>query len=88
MNFCAYNLIVILDGDKYVSDIDDLGYTTILYGTGPGHSVPRTLPSNGTKYIPKHDVIHSSAAPKMWSTHGGEDVPVYAFGKNDRSLLI
>ncbi|XP_013173604.1 PREDICTED: alkaline phosphatase-like [Papilio xuthus] len=70
----------ILGADSVLSDVDDLKYTTILYGTGPGHSEPRTLPSNGTKFIAKHDVVHGAAAPKMWSTHGGEDVPVYALG--------
>ncbi|XP_045535921.1 alkaline phosphatase [Papilio machaon] len=70
----------ILGADSVISDVDDLGYTTILYGTGPGHSEPRTLPSSGTKFIAKHDVVHAAAVPKMWSTHGGEDVPVYALG--------
>ncbi|XP_068634039.1 alkaline phosphatase-like [Battus philenor] len=69
----------ILGGDIDVSDFDDLPYTTLLYGTGPGHSEPRSLPINSTNSIPT-DAVHAAAVPRQWSTHGGEDVPVYALG--------
>ncbi|XP_022124889.2 alkaline phosphatase-like [Pieris rapae] len=69
----------ILGSDTVPSDIDGLKYTTLLYGTGPGHSEPRALPFNGT--LPMSvDAVHAAAVPRQWSTHGGEDVPIYALG--------
>lgn len=65
-----------------VSDIDGLRYTTLLYGTGPGHSEPRALPLNATaSNTAPADAVHASAVPRQWATHGGEDVPIYALGK-------
>lgn len=64
--------------DERPSDIDYLPYSTILYGNGPGFTTGtgarRTNPAIG------RDAIHSSAVPKRWASHGGEDVPVYAHG--------
>ncbi|KAM3965008.1 LOW QUALITY PROTEIN: alkaline phosphatase [Aphomia sociella] len=68
----------VLGADTVVSDIDGLRYTTLLYGTGPGHSEPRALPANSTSSSP--DAVHASAVPRQWATHGGEDVPIYALG--------
>ncbi|XP_050348834.1 alkaline phosphatase-like [Nymphalis io] len=68
----------ILGADTVVSDIDGLRYTTLLYGTGPGHSEPRALPLNGTST--PADAVHAAAVPRQWATHGGEDVPIYALG--------
>lgn len=65
--------------DTVVSDIDGLRYTTLLYGTGPGHSEPRALPLNGT--TTPADAVHAAAVPRQWATHGGEDVPIYALGE-------
>lgn len=62
------------------SDIDGLRYTTLLYGTGPGHSEPRVLPVNSTGSAA--DAVHASAVPRQWATHGGEDVPIYALGES------
>ncbi|CAG5028500.1 unnamed protein product [Parnassius apollo] len=70
----------ILGADVEVSDIDGLRYTTLLYGNGPGHSEPRSLPVNVTNSFSSPDALHESAVPKQWATHGGEDVPVYALG--------
>lgn len=71
-----------------VSDIDGLRYTTLLYGTGPGHSEPRALPLNTTLLIGAlADAVHASAVPRQWATHGGEDVPVYALGKVSYIIL-
>lgn len=64
-----------------VSDIDGLRYTTLLYGTGPGHAEPRALPLNATATTSAADAVHAAAVPRQWATHGGEDVPVYALGK-------
>lgn len=65
-----------------VSDIDGLRYTTLLYGTGPGHSEPRALPLNTTSSAAAAaDAVHASAVPRQWATHGGEDVPIWALGK-------
>lgn len=70
-----------------VSDIDGLRYTTLLYGTGPGHSEPRALPLNATSSAAATaDAVHASAVPRQWATHGGEDVPIWALGEN--SLLF
>ncbi|XP_063534716.1 alkaline phosphatase-like [Cydia strobilella] len=68
----------VLGADTMVSDIDGLRYTTLLYGTGPGHAEPRAIPANSTVTSP--DSVHAAAAPRQWATHGGEDVPVYALG--------
>ncbi|XP_059057402.1 alkaline phosphatase-like [Achroia grisella] len=68
----------VLGADTVASDIDGLRYTTLLYGTGPGHSEPRALPVNSTTLYP--DAVHASAVPRQWATHGAEDVPVYALG--------
>ncbi|KAL4713155.1 hypothetical protein ACJJTC_018800, partial [Scirpophaga incertulas] len=71
----------VLGADTVVSDIDGLRYTTLLYGTGPGHSEPRALPQNTTAGTPASpDAVHAAAAPRQWATHGGEDVPIYALG--------
>lgn len=63
-----------------VSDIDGLRYTTLLYGTGPGHSEPRALPFNSSSSTNQADAVHAAAVPRQWATHGGEDVPIYALG--------
>lgn len=65
-----------------VSDIDGLRYTTLLYGTGPGHAEPRAFPLNATATASAAaDAVHAAAIPRQWATHGGEDVPIYALGK-------
>ncbi|XP_053604607.1 alkaline phosphatase-like isoform X1 [Plodia interpunctella] len=68
----------VLGADTVASDIDGLRYTTLLYGTGPGHSEPRALPLNSTASAA--DAVHASAVPRQWATHGAEDVPIYALG--------
>uniref|UniRef100_A0A2A4ITJ3 alkaline phosphatase n=1 Tax=Heliothis virescens TaxID=7102 RepID=A0A2A4ITJ3_HELVI len=71
----------VLGADTVVSDIDGLRYTTLLYGTGPGHSEPRALPLNTTtSTAASADAVHAAAVPRQWATHGGEDVPIYALG--------
>lgn len=65
----------ILGMDTKVSDVDGKAYTTLLYGNGPGYTEPRTVPEGNTR-----DIIQSAAVPRLWSTHGGEDVPVFASG--------
>lgn len=72
---------VCLGADTVVSDIDGLRYTTLLYGTGPGHSEPRALPLNTTTSAANADAVHAAAVPRQWATHGAEDVPIYALGK-------
>lgn len=69
--------------DTVVSDIDGLRYTTLLYGTGPGHAEPRALPLNASSPAAANaDAVHASAVPRQWATHGGEDVPIWALGKS------
>ncbi|PSN50061.1 hypothetical protein C0J52_04213, partial [Blattella germanica] len=65
----------VLGLDTKVSDVDGKPYTTLLYGNGPGYTEPRTVPQGKSR-----DIIQSSAVPRTWSTHGGEDVPVFASG--------
>ncbi|XP_069689290.1 alkaline phosphatase-like isoform X3 [Periplaneta americana] len=65
----------ILGMDTKVSDVDGKPYTTLLYGNGPGYSSPRTVPRGNSR-----DMVQGAAVPRTWSTHGGEDVPVFAMG--------
>ncbi|KAG7298688.1 hypothetical protein JYU34_017094, partial [Plutella xylostella] len=67
----------VFGADTVVSDIDGLRYTTLLYGSGPGHAEPRAVPLNDTA---SPDAVHAAAVPRQWATHGAEDVPVYALG--------
>lgn len=60
--------------------MDGQPYTTILYGNGPGFATPRIVPMNTTSATEDRNQVHSSAVPRQWATHGGEDVPVYALG--------
>lgn len=64
--------------DSKVSDVDGLPYSTLLYSTGPGYSRPRVVPTNLTGGPEDRNIVHGSAAPRQWATHGGEDVPIYA----------
>lgn len=63
----------ILDVDTMISDVDNKPYTTLLYTNGPGYATKRN-PSTGK------DAIQSSAVPRNWATHSGEDVPVFSTG--------
>ncbi|XP_046389629.1 alkaline phosphatase, tissue-nonspecific isozyme-like [Ischnura elegans] len=66
----------ILGVDAKVSDVDGLPYTTLLYSSGPGFGRENlTSVDTGAK-----NVVQQSAVPRLWATHGGEDVPVYAKG--------
>jgi len=62
---------------------DDLYYSTIMYGTGPGYKEPN---SDGSRYdITQDDMEYEAyrfmaAAPESSSDHAGEDVAVYAVG--------
>lgn len=69
-----------------MSDVDGLPYSTILYGSGPGHSTRNVDGENVEEVevqqtaIPDMNRVHAAAAPRQWATHGAEDVPVYAMG--------
>jgi len=69
--------------DVKPSDVDQMPYTTLLYGNGPGfgrHPVSgRRDNISGTDPLDKN-YVQQAAVPRQWSTHGGEDVPVYAQG--------
>ncbi|XP_049846502.1 alkaline phosphatase-like [Schistocerca gregaria] len=67
----------ILGVDGKVSDVDSLEYSVLLYGNGPGYASPRLAPANSSG---DRNAVHSSAVPRQWATHAGEDVPVYAAG--------
>ncbi|XP_014246448.1 alkaline phosphatase-like [Cimex lectularius] len=71
--------------DTKVSDVDGLPYWTLLYGNGPGYTSPRAVPANLTGA--EKNSVHSSAVPRQWATHGGEDVPVMAQGPLDTALF-
>lgn len=64
--------------DSKMSDVDNMPYSTLLYGNGPGFNIPRLFPTNLS--IEEKNSIHGAAVPRKWATHGGEDVPVYATG--------
>ena len=65
---------------------DDVPYTTLLYGTGPGFNI--TANGGNAKGIDptKRDTssfnnVFQSTAFRDSASHGGEDVPIYAIGK-------
>ncbi|KAJ9575353.1 hypothetical protein L9F63_025695, partial [Diploptera punctata] len=72
---CNSKILLSTRLDTILSDVDGKPYTTLLYGNGPGYTEPRTIPQGNPR-----DIIQSSAVPRLWSTHGGEDVPVFASG--------
>lgn len=74
-----------LGTDSRLSDVDGQPYSTLLYGNGPGFTSPRNVPGNGTGDTT--NAVHTSAVPRQWATHGGEDVPVYAQGKQVFGIL-
>ncbi|XP_069992201.1 alkaline phosphatase isoform X1 [Penaeus vannamei] len=72
----------VLGFDKETSDLDGKPYTTLLYGNGPGyaHTTPtgrQDLTGFNTQDI---NFVQQAAVPRKYETHGGEDVPVYAYG--------
>ncbi|RZF47862.1 hypothetical protein LSTR_LSTR010652 [Laodelphax striatellus] len=73
----------ILGTDSQVSDVDGIPYSTLLYGAGPGYTAPRATPLNGSS----QQALHEAAVPRQWSTHGGEDVPVFARGPLAKALF-
>ncbi|CAM1323709.1 ALPL (predicted) [Pycnogonum litorale] len=68
--------------DSKLSDIDNMPYTTLLYGNGPGydHRYPGGRQNVTNMNTDDINYIQQSAVPRRWETHGGEDVPVYAHG--------
>lgn len=68
-----------------MSDVDNMPYSTLLYGNGPGFNVPRPIPTNLS--IEEKNAVHGAAVPRKWATHGGEDVPVYAIGPLSSTLF-
>ncbi|XP_019625110.1 PREDICTED: uncharacterized protein LOC109470587 [Branchiostoma belcheri] len=60
--------------------LDDLPYTTLLYGTGPGHNI------NGNRHnitdvdTADKEYRQQSAVPMRTETHGGDDVIIMADG--------
>ncbi|XP_076394292.1 alkaline phosphatase-like [Megachile rotundata] len=65
----------IFGSDSQVSDVDGQLYTTLLYSNGPGYTQPRNISRKSAK-----DSIQKAGVPRVWATHGGEDVPVFAIG--------
>lgn len=59
-------------------DRNGLPYTSLLYGTGPGHRSPRADLTNVDTAHP--DYQFESSIPTGSEFHGMEDVPVYAGG--------
>ncbi|XP_077295947.1 alkaline phosphatase-like [Arctopsyche grandis] len=74
----------ILGSDVKTSDIDGLPYSTVLYGSGPGHGArigdPSLAEPGPAEMGQDMNRVHAAAAPRQWATHGAEDVPVYAIG--------
>ncbi|XP_077552600.1 alkaline phosphatase, tissue-nonspecific isozyme-like [Haemaphysalis longicornis] len=60
------------------SDVNQLPYTTLTYGNGPGYQ--QTPKNFTTADIARPDYVQQSAFPLTKETHGGEDVAVYATG--------
>jgi alkaline phosphatase len=69
------------DGSRqtdWARDRNQLPYTSLLYGTGPGHRSPRPDLTNVDTEHP--DYIFESAVSTGSEYHGMDDVPVYAGG--------
>ncbi|KAH8009721.1 hypothetical protein HPB51_019032 [Rhipicephalus microplus] len=60
------------------SDMDQLPFTVLTYGNGPGFKAPSENFTN--EQVAKPDYVQRSAFPLKEETHGGEDVAVYATG--------
>ncbi|XP_039301587.1 alkaline phosphatase, germ cell type-like [Nilaparvata lugens] len=52
-------------------------------GRVPATRRPRATPLNGSS----QQALHEAAVPRQWSTHGGEDVPVFAKGPLAKALF-
>ncbi len=59
-------------------DREQLPYTSILFGNGPGYRADRHPPTEADLTDPDYRSL--AAVPRDLSTHGGMDVPVYAAG--------
>ncbi|KAE8747638.1 hypothetical protein FOCC_FOCC005617, partial [Frankliniella occidentalis] len=55
----------ILGVDSKVSDVDGMAYSTLLYGNGPGYSVPRAVPPNRTRAQPGPMGLGLAGHPSM-----------------------
>ncbi|CAH1240806.1 ALPL [Branchiostoma lanceolatum] len=65
------------DGENIV--LDNMRFTNILYGNGPGFRQEGRQNLTGVNTADK-DYIQQSAVPMKWESHGGEDVSVFADG--------
>uniref|UniRef100_UPI00358EF87B alkaline phosphatase-like isoform X1 n=1 Tax=Myxine glutinosa TaxID=7769 RepID=UPI00358EF87B len=63
---------------KDLSDEDNLTYTSILYGNGPGYQANRT--NLTTEEVVDKNYLQRASVPLKSETHGGEDVAIYAQG--------
>uniref|UniRef100_A0A8C4QAQ3 Alkaline phosphatase n=1 Tax=Eptatretus burgeri TaxID=7764 RepID=A0A8C4QAQ3_EPTBU len=63
---------------KDLSDKDNMTYTSILYGNGPGYLANRT--NLTTEEVENKDYKQRASVPLKSETHGGEDVAIYAQG--------
>ncbi|KAK3599103.1 hypothetical protein CHS0354_016360 [Potamilus streckersoni] len=59
--------------------VDDLPYTTLIYGNGPNYNYNNRTDLTGVDTTHK-DFVFPSAVPIEYETHGAEDVPIYARG--------
>lgn len=60
------------------SDVNQMAYTVLTYGNGPGYSVNMTNITNAE--VARPDYVQRAAFPLTEETHGGDDVAVYATG--------
>ncbi|XP_062317687.1 alkaline phosphatase, tissue-nonspecific isozyme [Osmerus eperlanus] len=64
-----------------VSDLDQMPFTSILYGNGPGFKITSGARENVSTVDYEHnDYQAQSAVPLRYETHGGEDVAVFTKG--------
>ncbi|KAK7094250.1 alkaline phosphatase-like [Littorina saxatilis] len=61
---------------------DDLPFTTLLYGNGPGYAVTENATREDITHIDVEDIGYrqQAAVPMASETHAGEDVAIYAQG--------
>ncbi|XP_040203678.1 alkaline phosphatase-like [Rana temporaria] len=59
---------------------DDMPYTSLLYGNGPGFKIVNGTRENITSIAIDGDYLQQTAVPLSSETHGGEDVAIMAKG--------
>ena len=65
---------------QYQPSLDNLPYTTLSYGNGPGYNLDGSRENLTNVDTASITYVQQSAVPVASESHGGEDVPIYASG--------